>query len=286
METPDIQISLSVLAKIMAFDLAHPGKETAGLLIGQDIDGIVHIDEMRVGDQQGNAVHVEISDHELTMAAIEVSEREDGKVIVGWWHTHPSLSAFLSGTDIRTQSLYQAFMHNAVAIVIDDVKYSETFNLNDLDLGVFRVQNSKAVKQNYIIKDAVEFGLQAFIRGDNKVEVSSSKPNLYIPIIDADRLEDMRFTIKNLEGQLNEQDFNAFTTWIELMEATLDGSIKEVPVDMKRISLQVEDSLERLDETLLNLEDRLFNKEATVGMFSMMVIVVLEFLFFWFVLKS
>ncbi len=40
--------------------------------------------------------------------------------IVGWYHTHPRLGVFLSGTDLRTQLLYFSSPWN-IAIVIDPV---------------------------------------------------------------------------------------------------------------------------------------------------------------------
>jgi len=40
--------------------------------------------------------------------------------IVGWYHTHPGLGVFLSGTDLRTQRLYFASPWN-IAVVIDPV---------------------------------------------------------------------------------------------------------------------------------------------------------------------
>ena len=45
----------------------------------------------------------------------------NGEMVVGWYHSHPNLGAFFSGTDRRTQ---QAFLGNAFSIgwVIDPVR--------------------------------------------------------------------------------------------------------------------------------------------------------------------
>ena len=90
-----IVIDASIMAKMIAYDLSQPGKETAGLLIGELRGDDLHIDEVRIGDQEGNAVYVEITEQELINAVIEISGRKDGKSIVGWIHTHPSLSSFM-----------------------------------------------------------------------------------------------------------------------------------------------------------------------------------------------
>jgi proteasome lid subunit RPN8/RPN11 len=278
----NINISLAALAKIISYDLSHPGKETAGLLIGMEQDGIVQVDEMRVGEQKGNAVHVVISDEELTRAAIEVSQRDDGKVIVGWWHTHPNLSAFLSSTDIKTQSLYQAFMPNAVAIVIDDVKYSKTSNLSDLDIGVFRVDGNQAQRLSYSIKDSVEFGLNAFLKSGIPV-LQAEKRTIHTPILDAEELSNLKIKVNKLKNQLNPSDISAIHAWIELADSMENGAIQEVPIDIANLKDHLNSSLDTINEDILAIEELLLNKQAQRGLFAIMIGIILElFLFFSF----
>ncbi|MHA2251194.1 MAG: Mov34/MPN/PAD-1 family protein [Candidatus Kariarchaeaceae archaeon] len=282
MSISNINISLAALAKIISYDLSHPGKETAGLLIGMEQDGIVQVDEMRVGEQKGNAVHVVISDEELTRAAIEVSQRDDGKVIVGWWHTHPNLSAFLSSTDIKTQSLYQAFMPNAVAIVIDDVKYSKTSNLSDLDIGVFRVDGNQAQRLSYSIKDSVEFGLNAFLKSGIPV-LQAEKRTIHTPILDAEELSNLKIKVNKLKNQLNPSDISAIHAWIELADSMENGAIQEVPIDIANLKDHLNSSLDTINEDILAIEELLLNKQAQRGLFAIMIGIILElFLFFSF----
>lgn len=283
----NILISLSALAEIIRFDLSNPGKETAGLLIGEENAGVVHIDEIRVGEQKGNAVHVEISDQELTQAAIEISERKDGKVIVGWWHTHPGLTAFLSSTDIKTQTLYQAFMPNAVALVVDVIKYSKTYLINDLDLGVFRVIDNQTQRMPYAIKESVEFGLQAAITGESQFPAQAQKPSkeIYIPIISQSDLKTMKIKINSLKDRLSPTDIEAIHVWLELAESMQDGTIREVPIDIANINDKLFHSLGQIEDRMLNIEDLMFNKTATRSLFAIVLGIIIEFLIFIFILS-
>lgn len=282
----DIQISLEALATMIKFDLSVKGKETAGLLIGHESNGVVHIDEVRIGDQQANAVHVEISTEELVMAAVEISERGDGKSIVGWIHTHPGLTAFLSPTDVNTQLIYQAQMPNAVAIVVDAVKYSHTLQLKDLDLGVFRVINNKAVRQNYSIKDSTEFGLRAFISSDSVIPktrevIKEVVTEAYAPVLDQNQLILMKSNLEKLQSSMSKEDISAINAWIEVMEALQTGDIQEVPIDVVNLNEELMGSIDRIDDTLVELEFEIEDKAAQKGMFAILLGLILEFFVFY-----
>lgn len=56
--------------------------------------------------------------------------------IVGWYHSHPNIGVFMSGTDMRTQ---QAFFHHpwCLSIVCDPVRH---------DIGYFLGEKAKSVK--------------------------------------------------------------------------------------------------------------------------------------------
>lgn len=273
----DVQISLAAMAEMIRFDLSNPGKETAGLLIGHEEGGIVHVDSIRVGKQTGNAVHVVISDEELMHAAIEVSERSDGKVIVGWWHTHPGLSAFLSGTDIRTQSVYQALMPKAIAIVIDDMKYMETGKLTDLDFGVFRVSDGKAVRVGYKVTDSLEIGLAATALG--KVEITQPNPpkieKYFAPSLSAKELKRLR--IRAQSSSLNDDEREKIDLWLDLAEAMQTGDIKEVPLDVDSLLVSLDDSLADVHDSLTEIEEQVFNRDASRSFIAMLFGLVLEF---------
>jgi hypothetical protein len=87
----------------------------------------------------------------MAILAEELGRRGTGEVIIGWWHTHPGLGAhFMSGTDIATQQRYQAFFPQAVAMVVDPLRFSESLDLEDLDLHIFTVENRKAKNLDFI----------------------------------------------------------------------------------------------------------------------------------------
>lgn len=66
--------------------------------------------------------------------------------VVGWYHTHPGLGVFLSGTDLRTQS---AFFPNPwqLAVVVDPVKKPN-------EVGFFAGKNGDRVGQVLYIASA------------------------------------------------------------------------------------------------------------------------------------
>lgn len=288
-DDPNIHISLSAMAEIIRYDVSQPGKETAGLLIGQELDGVVHIDAIRIGEQTGNAIHVEISEQELTQAAIEISMRDDGKSIVGWWHTHPGLSAFLSPTDVRTQSIYQALMPNAVAIVIDDISYSKSMSLADLDFGVFRVVNGQPQKQSYKITDTVEFGLNAFVFS-NEAAVSASRVSTktiertkYLaPGFNKESLKMIRLRVESGKLGLNSVDKHAILSWVDLGEAIDENVVKEVSVEVGSLLDNLSESLDNLDESILELSDKMINKQAQRTLSFIILGIALELAVFFF----
>jgi 26S proteasome regulatory subunit N11 len=45
-----------------------------------------------------------------------------GEMVVGWYHSHPGFGCWLSGTDINTQSSFEALNPRAVALVVDPIQ--------------------------------------------------------------------------------------------------------------------------------------------------------------------
>ena len=69
-----------------------------------------------------------------TLDEIELFEfvSTHGLMVLGWIHTHPSQTAFLSSVDLHTQHMYQNMLPEAIAIVCS-VKYMDcrSFRLTD-----------------------------------------------------------------------------------------------------------------------------------------------------------
>lgn len=279
-----IQLSLAAIAKMIKFDLSMAGTETIGLLIGREENGVVHVEDVRLGDQTGNAVHVQVSEAELTQAAIEISERLDDQVIVGWIHTHPGLSAFMSTTDISTQLLYQSLMPNAIAIVVDPTKYGETMDLNDLDMKVFRVEGKAAKECRYTIKKTVEFGLNTFVSGDSAVKVHSGnpKPRTYtVTVPTRDTIRTIRGNLQKYRSDLAEEDVLALEAWLELTEAIESGDVKEVPIEVQTLMDRLDSSLGLIDDEFAALRHEIEYRKDVYTLFAIFGGVFIEILVFF-----
>jgi proteasome lid subunit RPN8/RPN11 len=124
--------------------------EIGGFLIGRVERKKLIVTRATFPRQVGTRTHVSINDVDMALLAEELAERGAGEVIIGWHHTHPGLGVFMSGTDISTQRRYQAFFPDAIAMVMDPIKFSETLDLTDLDLRIYRTTNRKAEELDYV----------------------------------------------------------------------------------------------------------------------------------------
>ncbi|MHA1893857.1 MAG: Mov34/MPN/PAD-1 family protein [Candidatus Helarchaeota archaeon] len=94
-------------------------KEIYGFLIGK-VEGEDVIVENAVPMAHGSSVEVEFTDeHYVRSATIDSMAAERGLFIVGWYHSHPGLSLFLSSTDIKNHLAYQQPNPKSVALVFD-----------------------------------------------------------------------------------------------------------------------------------------------------------------------
>jgi len=142
--TQPVRIFPGVLSLILTRSALAGRTEIGGFLIGRTENENVFVTGATFPRQLGTPTHVVINNIEMASLAEELAERRTGEVIVGWWHTHPGLGAsFMSGTDTATQRRYQAFYPQALAIVVDPVKFSESLTLQNLDLHVYRLVDER-----------------------------------------------------------------------------------------------------------------------------------------------
>lgn len=88
--------------------------EQQGIMVGevyQTPSGYVGVvEDVLLSSAIGNSVYVESAHsqwYEMDLSLERMNEgRKNRLVKVGWWHTHPNMSVFMSGTDRRTQELY------------------------------------------------------------------------------------------------------------------------------------------------------------------------------------
>lgn len=146
-----IEIFPGVLSLILSRSARAGRTEIGGFLFGKLQGNRLLITGATFPRQRGTRTHVSINDVDMALLAEELAQKGTGEVIIGWWHTHPGLGAdFMSGTDISTQLRYQAFFPEAVAVVMDPLKFSETLDLVDLDLHVYTVVNRKAKDLDFL----------------------------------------------------------------------------------------------------------------------------------------
>lgn len=89
------------------------GRETCALLMGREHRGVLHVTDLVAPPQTGEPDSCLAEGEELLVGYQE----EHGLLTLGWIHTHPSQSCFLSSLDLHTQAAYQALLPEAIAIV-------------------------------------------------------------------------------------------------------------------------------------------------------------------------
>ncbi|UCC93663.1 MAG: Mov34/MPN/PAD-1 family protein [Thermoplasmata archaeon] len=101
-------------------------REDLGLLVGdwaRDEDGEAYAVawDLLTGPLEASPVSVRYTLEGLTEVARGLDAQEAAYVIVGWYHSHLDLGAFMSGRDLRTQR--GAFPHlHQVALVVDPMR--------------------------------------------------------------------------------------------------------------------------------------------------------------------
>lgn len=139
-----VRIYPLALGKMIKHALEDLSREVAGLLIGKHLKkgDILEIWDAITGGQKSAPGFVYLEEETIAVAAEWVLRNRPGLYIVGWYHSHPGFSVFLSAIDVETQKLYQRLFPKAVALVLDPLKYAKTKRLQDLSFKVFRI-NSK-----------------------------------------------------------------------------------------------------------------------------------------------
>ena len=155
--TMRVRIYPLALGKIIKHALDDLSNEVAGLLVGKYLkrNDILEVWDAITGGQKSTPGFVYLEEEAIAAAAEWVLKNRPGLYIVGWYHSHPGFSIFLSAIDIETQKLYQKMFPKAVALVVDPLKYAETRKLQDLKFSVFRID-----RRGRVVKVAVTIGIQ------------------------------------------------------------------------------------------------------------------------------
>jgi proteasome lid subunit RPN8/RPN11 len=111
--------------------------EIIGILTGfvknenTPLEQLVVMDYWPVGS--GDAISVNILEADPVMKIMQ--DKPNNEFIIGWAHSHPSYTPFLSQDDVNTQLRYQALWDNSIAVVIDPAMISK----KNYGFGTFRV---------------------------------------------------------------------------------------------------------------------------------------------------
>lgn len=120
--------------------------------------------------EDANAYMVEYLSHARDQGRLENA--------VGWYHSHPGYGCWLSGIDVSTQSLQQAYSDPFVAVVIDPER---TISAGKVEIGAFRTYPEGYDKgKSSTTVDGQEVGSDGFqMVPMNKIEDFGAHSNRY-----------------------------------------------------------------------------------------------------------
>jgi len=171
-------------------------REVMGMLIGHlegdaDQRGIQNvIIEDAVPVSHGGSIEVNFAPQDyVTFATIDENFAEKNWWTVGWYHSHPGLGIFFSGTDINNQLGWQTPNPSAIGIVFDHVFLE---NPGDLGFRTFRLDDpSKGSRSDYHeVETKVDppDNVEYYFKVMNLIEsVHSKEP----PILEINETEDL-----------------------------------------------------------------------------------------------
>jgi proteasome lid subunit RPN8/RPN11 len=129
---PRVLVGQAVMDGILGH-LKEQHVEMGGLLLGRVHDGlggggnfvIAVADFVRSIDFDGTGVSLRMDPRVWERAR---AQSVDGATVVGWYHSHPNLGAFFSGTDRKTQRAFFSQAHG-LGLVVDPVRLQEKWFL-------------------------------------------------------------------------------------------------------------------------------------------------------------
>ncbi|KAG6336176.1 hypothetical protein ID866_2914 [Astraeus odoratus] len=89
-------------------------RETCGLLLGKDQNGKFIVTVLLIPRQHSTSDTCTMDEEELVMQFTE----ERALITLGWIHTHPSQSCFMSSVDLHTHSGFQRMLPESFAVVL------------------------------------------------------------------------------------------------------------------------------------------------------------------------
>ena len=119
-----VHVSSLSLLKMLKHGRAGVPMEVMGLMLGDFIDDYtISCVDVFAMPQSGTGVSVEAVDPVFQTKMLDMLKQTGRpEMVVGWYHSHPGFGCWLSGTDMNTQSSFEALNARAVALVIDPIQ--------------------------------------------------------------------------------------------------------------------------------------------------------------------
>lgn len=124
---PRVVVSSLLMEEIIQH-LSEKSVEMGGLLIGtvhsntDESNFVVSVESsVRSADYDGTSVSLRMNSSVWEAAR---NTRSPSQSVIGWYHSHPNLGAFFSGTDRRTQKSFFNLPH-CLGLVIDPVRHEQ-----------------------------------------------------------------------------------------------------------------------------------------------------------------
>ncbi|MEM3526816.1 MAG: hypothetical protein QXI59_00595 [Candidatus Bathyarchaeia archaeon] len=134
-----IGVAPGVTEAVMANAKAHtnrtgkPDEEVVGLLVGRVVGNTVVVEEpIACRASYSGVTEVAVDPKNLAEIVDKIMKEGGGRSIVGWYHSHLGLGAFLSDVDVKTQLMLQQFSH-VIALVVDPLKDEFGFFYVDME---------------------------------------------------------------------------------------------------------------------------------------------------------
>lgn len=142
----DVHISAQLMEDFLALaeDNTNKDLETCGVLGAFLRGGIFYVTTLIIPKQESSSNSCQALNEE----EIFFLQNEQSLFPVGWIHTHPSQSCFMSSIDLHTQFSYQVMVPEAVAIVMAPTDTTRSY-------GIFRLSDPGGMN---ILKECQETG--------------------------------------------------------------------------------------------------------------------------------
>ncbi len=266
-------------------------KEVMGMLMGYlegegDIKNVIIEDAVPVS--HGGSIEVQFAPHDyITFAAIDEKFSEKNWFTVGWYHSHPNLKVFFSGTDIKNQMGWQTPNPSAIGVVFDhyyletDPEFRKKYGLKPLSEGeidygfrTFRLDDPSKPNTNYHeVKTIVEPPdnnnyylkimelIESIHTRDPPILELNETPdifgNVYIPHVNQLMADRPEFETSSI--------LTAFKDGVySLLETSLEPLISFFNKFSQETVLNIVESNLKTRETLVSLKEVLSNKMSSV----------------------